>query len=49
MNVLVDAAGRRRSPVTLPGYHAGGSCCGALRNEASLIAATLLETLHGAG
>ena len=23
MNVLLDAAGRRRSPVTLPGYHAG--------------------------
>jgi hypothetical protein len=27
----------------------GGSCCGALRNEAPSIAATLLETLHGAG
>jgi site-specific recombinase XerD len=23
MNVLLDAAGRRRSPVTMPGYHAG--------------------------
>ena len=23
MNVLLDAAGRRRSPATLPGYHAG--------------------------
>ena len=27
----------------------GGSCCGTLRNEAPSIAATLLETLHGAG
>jgi hypothetical protein len=23
MTVLLDAAGRRRSPVTMPGYHAG--------------------------
>jgi hypothetical protein len=23
MSVLLDAAGRRRSPATLPGYHAG--------------------------
>jgi hypothetical protein len=23
MTVLLDAAGRRRSPATLPGYHAG--------------------------
>jgi len=27
----------------------GGSCCGTLGNEAPSIAATLLETLHGAG
>jgi site-specific recombinase XerD len=25
MTVLLDAAGRRRSPATLPGYHAGRS------------------------
>jgi hypothetical protein len=23
MTLLLDAAGRRRSPVTMPGYHAG--------------------------
>ena len=23
MNVLLDTAGRRRSPATMPGYHAG--------------------------
>jgi hypothetical protein len=23
MTVLLDAAGRRRSPATMPGYHAG--------------------------
>jgi hypothetical protein len=29
MTVLLDAAGRRRSPATMPGYHAGR----ALRNK----------------